>query len=652
MNESILEIVLKARDEASKTIENMGGEIDKAAKRTADLSQAFKAAGAIITGIGVGGVFAMKNMIDAAAESQKVMAQTEAVLKSTATARIGVNEQVLVGTKQVANATKGYAMDVREADAKLADMTKRMKDAKNPTESQKIALEKQRIEVDKLHGSATKAAGVYKTVFNPAMQITAEEVKKTADSLAKLTTFDDDVILSAENMLLTFTNIGKKTMPTATAAVLDMAQALGEDTQSAAMQLGKALNDPIAGVTALQRVGVKLTDTQKKQVETLMKHNDVMGAQKIILNELSTEFGGSAAAAAKTYDGQMKQASKAVEDLKKAIGKELLPEVMKMVSSFTGVVTKLSEMNPKTITTITNILKFGTVFALIAGPMLMFVGFLPALIAGFGAVSTVALPLVLILAGVAAIAFLIYTHWNQVIAIFNRVKPVIDNLTKAFTKWVKDNQETFNNFFEVLKGLFTFALGFLLGFWSTTWNAIKDLFASFWLIIKGLAEIGWGAIQIIIDIGMGIFTGKWDKAWEGIKQGWATIWKGMGDLLTGWATGIVNTIKLMIDGIIGVLNGLISGANAVMDKVPGNKNKIPTIPKFEQGGFVPKTGLAIVHEGEFVLSKDMIAGKASTPSTVNQHTYKQPINVYATVNQDIDLNILGQKLAFAMRNSR
>ena len=71
-----------------------------------------------------------------------------------------------------------------------------------------------------------------------------------------------------------------------------MATAMGTDLKSTSIQVGKALQDPVRGVTALQRVGVRLTDAQKDLVQSLVDVGDVAGAQKIILQELQTEFGG------------------------------------------------------------------------------------------------------------------------------------------------------------------------------------------------------------------------------------------------------------------------------------------------------------------------------------------------------------------------
>lgn len=166
--------------------------------------------------------------------------------------------------------------------------------------------------------------------------MTAKSVSELATSLQSVTTYDDEAIASAENLLLTFTKIGKDTMPGATEAVLNMSTALGQDTKSSAVQLGKALNDPIKGITALQRVGVTFTDTQKKQIAAMVKVGDVAGAQKVILNELNTEFGGSARAAADTYAGSVMQMQNSWENVKETLGGGVLPIATKLMKALTG----------------------------------------------------------------------------------------------------------------------------------------------------------------------------------------------------------------------------------------------------------------------------------------------------------------------------
>lgn len=158
-----------------------------------------------------------------------------------------------------------------------------------------------------------------------AAGMTADQISDMSASLSGMSTFADDAIQKGANLLLTFTNIGAEVFPMATAAMLDMATAMGTDAGSGAIQLGKALNDPIAGITALTRVGVSFTKEQKEMIQSMVEMGDVAGAQKIIIAELNKEFGGSAAAQLDTYAGKMAQLKNNFDNLAETVGNELLP---------------------------------------------------------------------------------------------------------------------------------------------------------------------------------------------------------------------------------------------------------------------------------------------------------------------------------------
>jgi hypothetical protein len=146
-------------------------------------------------------------------------------------------------------------------------------------------------------------------------------------------TIDDTVIQSGENLLLTFTNIRKNAFEPTLKAALDMNQALGggeAGLQGTIQRLGKALNDPIKGLTALQRVGVTFTATQKKQIEAAVKAGDTFKAQGIILAELNKRFGGSFLAGGSTTTGKIAKFKDAIDDLQRALATALLPTIGKV----------------------------------------------------------------------------------------------------------------------------------------------------------------------------------------------------------------------------------------------------------------------------------------------------------------------------------
>jgi hypothetical protein len=157
----------------------------------------------------------------------------------------------------------------------------------------------------------------------------ADQVASLAERISGLTGADDELVQSGANLLLTFTRIknsvgsGNDVFDRATAAALDMSTALGTDMNRASIQLGKALNDPVRGITALTRSGVSFTAEQKNMIKSLVDTGDVLGAQKLILEELEKEFGGAAAAAATPLD----HLKVTLGNLQESLGSALIPVV-------------------------------------------------------------------------------------------------------------------------------------------------------------------------------------------------------------------------------------------------------------------------------------------------------------------------------------
>jgi len=174
-----------------------------------------------------------------------------------------------------------------------------------------------------------------------------DELREKAEALEKTTLFGDEQTLQADSLLLTFTNIRGTIFDQAIPAIQDLAQRMAgdgpADLKGAAIQVGKALNDPITGINALRRVGVSFSDTQKELIANAVKHGDVMKAQGMILKELNTEFGGSAAAARQVL-GPTGDLDHEIEELKKSFGhlindglKVVVPWLLKGIEALKGI---------------------------------------------------------------------------------------------------------------------------------------------------------------------------------------------------------------------------------------------------------------------------------------------------------------------------
>lgn len=180
---------------------------------------------------------------------------------------------------------------------------------------------------DAAAGSAQLAAGIAST--GNAAGVSVDSLNDLASTIQGYSGQTDDSIVASEKLLLTFTNIKNngpdKIFDQATAATADMAARMGGDASGAAIQLGKALNDPVAGISALSRVGVSFTDQQKALIQSLVDTGDTAGAQKVILGELNKEFGGSAKAAGESLPGKIEILKRSYEDLAQTIVGGLTP---------------------------------------------------------------------------------------------------------------------------------------------------------------------------------------------------------------------------------------------------------------------------------------------------------------------------------------
>ena len=151
-----------------------------------------------------------------------------------------------------------------------------------------------------------------------AAGLTFEELKKSAEESAHKMKYTQAEIMGMQSILLTFPSVTKDTFGTASQAIADMSTRLGQSLESSAIQVGKALQDPTRGITALRRVGVNFNEVQTEMVKRMVATGHQAQAQAFILKELQTEFAESAEAAAKadvTF-----RFNKSIEELQVGLG--------------------------------------------------------------------------------------------------------------------------------------------------------------------------------------------------------------------------------------------------------------------------------------------------------------------------------------------
>ena len=126
---------------------------------------------------------------------------------------------------------------------------------------------------------------------------------------------------------------------------------------------------------------------------------------------------------------------------------------------------------------------------------------------------------------------------------------------------------------------------------------IKNLVGNVLDAVSGIIESLKGVVNFIV----GVFTGDWEKAWQGIKQIFEGIWTALENVLRVPVNAIIGLINGMLDSVEYAVNGMINAVNKMSITVPdwvpnigGNTYgfnlsniTIPDIPYLAQGTVVP-----------------------------------------------------------------
>ncbi len=387
--------------------------------------------------------------------------------------------------------------------------------------------------------------------------ITADEALELADSLSQVTRFSDDSILAGENMLLTFTNIGEEVFPDATKALLDLATKMKSDLPNAAIQLGKALNDPIAGVTALRRVGVQLTDEQEEQIKKFMELGDIMSAQKIILEELNKEFGGQATAAGETFAGMMDILKNRIENVKESIGMALLPVLTdlmdRVVIPLIPLIERLAEDFANWISNIPELAEGfqpfidsinGVVMPLLEGLRSWWEENGTAIIAKVQEIGQ-------------SITDFIQTAWTEYL------QPFIEEQLPKLSAWWEENAPLIAELLNNLRQAFEDALpriGGLLEALSPLFESSIDFFLEWWELI----------LQVL--------TGDWAGAWESAGEIVINFTTAIGEVLQNFAGLLVESLGFERNDIVAVWtdnwNQLLQIVDTVSNLIEGRIDQL------------------------------------------------------------------------------
>lgn len=265
-----------------------------------------------------------------------------------------------------------------------------------------VALAKQSMDLQKIQATAVAQVDAALASMGTAAGFTSDELQKIASQLQGKSLFGDEEILGkVTSNLLTFGNVTGEVFTRAQQMALDMSAALGQDLQGATVMLGKALNDPAQGLTALTRVGVSFTEEQKNVIKAMVEMGDAAGAQQLMLSELEKQYGGQAQALRDLPSGQIQAAMMDIGDAMEQVGAIILPVVADIAGKVSEAALAFQGLSPE----VKRFVVIGGAVAATLGPAALAVGgMMAAASALLPVVVAIASPIGIMVAGFAAVA--------------------------------------------------------------------------------------------------------------------------------------------------------------------------------------------------------------------------------------------------------
>ena len=377
-----------------------------------------------------------------------------------------------------------------------------------------------------------------------------------------------------------------------------------------------------------------LTEAERSAMaESLVGKNAMAGLLAIMntsdeaFNNLATAIDNSTGSAERMSDvmldnlaGQITIIMSGVESLALAIGERLTPYARKLADSIQNVVTTFNNMSDEQKDTA---LKIGAFIDIIPVAILIFGKMVKGVSGAIGAYSkfsksvqkagsvfkvifSPANKIVLIMTAIALVAVLVIKYWKPLKGFFLDLVSKIGWYLEACGVDFNKMKEAFNKIVQAIGLGIQTLISFFMGLWEKTKPLVELLGMSIFVVcheiigafegmMTGVGNIINGLMSLfggLIDFIVGVFTGNWEKAWQGVK-----------DIFSGIFEGIVGVCKSVMNTIIGFINGGIRGLNKLTNiKLPdflGGKQlgfSVPEIPMLYKGTDNWQGGTAMIHD--------------------------------------------------------
>lgn len=320
---------------------------------------------------------------------------------------------------------------------------------------------------------------------------------------------------------------------------------------------------------------------QSNMLQSLALASDVLGDAVTTANnawEENVALSNEASKRYETTESQMKILRNGLNNLAISIGDILLPIINKIVVGLQNAINWFSNLESSTKKTIlviggliAAISPVAGIISGIAGVISKLTGtVIPALTNAIN--FLIANPIVLIIAAIVGLVALIAAKGDEIQALLQKVD-------------------------DFLQGVFTTD-------WAQSFGILGNILNAFFATVKSVWDSIKSVFDGIIDFIRGIFTGDWERAWKGVQEIFAGLFKGLVAIAKAPLNGIIALINMVIDAI----NWMINGINSISFTVP---DWVPVLGGKTLGFNIPNIGkLAYLAKGGILSSGSAIVGEA------------------------------------------
>ena len=147
------------------------------------------------------------------------------------------------------------------------------------------------------------------------------------------------------------------------------------------------------------------------------------------------------------------------------------------------------------------------------------------------------------------------------------LSPILETIGNLFMNAFGIISDILNELWQVLSGLIDFIVGVFTGDWEKAWNGIKEIFSGIWTAIKGFFEGIWNSIKDIvtgaidtvkayIEYVLNVISTVWSNIWNGIKKFVSNIWNGIKNIFSGVGNWFTNIFQQAYNGITRVFSNI------------------------------------------------------------------------------------------------